>query len=44
MAIRYKLGLIVAGLSLIILSMFLVTWYTTSAQKTDGLVINLAGR
>jgi methyl-accepting chemotaxis protein len=44
MAIRYKLGLIVAGLSLIILSMFLVTWYTTSAQKADGLVINLAGR
>ncbi|MCK5310761.1 MAG: type IV pili methyl-accepting chemotaxis transducer N-terminal domain-containing protein [Desulfobacteraceae bacterium] len=44
MAIRYKLGLIVAGLSLIILSMFLFTWYTTSAQKADGLVINLAGR
>jgi len=44
MAIRYKLGLIVIGLSLIILSMFLVTWYTTSAQKADGLVINLAGR
>lgn len=44
MAIRYKLGLIVAGLSLIILFMFLVTWYTTSAQKSDGLVINLAGR
>jgi len=44
MQIRYKLGLMVAGLSFIILSMFLVTWYTTSAQKTDGLVINLAGR
>ena len=44
MAIRYKLGLIVAGLSLIILSMFLFTWHTTSAQKADGLVINLAGR
>ncbi|MCP3873632.1 MAG: hypothetical protein GY699_10820 [Desulfobacteraceae bacterium] len=44
MAIRYKLGLIVAGLSFIILSMFLITWYTTSAQKADGLVINLAGR
>lgn len=44
MAIRYKLGLIVTGLSFIILSMFLVTWYTTSAQKADGLVINLAGR
>ncbi len=44
MAIRYKLSLILVGLSLIILSMFLVTWYTTSAQKSDGLVINLAGR
>ncbi len=44
MAIRYHLGLIVAGLSFIILSMFLVTWYTTSVQKADGLLINLAGR
>ena len=44
MPIRYRLALIVAGLSLIILAMFLVTWYTTSAQKADGLVINLAGR
>ncbi len=44
MPIRYKIGLIVAGLSFIILSMFLVTWYTTSAQNADGLVINLAGR
>ena len=44
MAIRYKLGLIIGGLSLIIISMFLVTWMTTSAQKSDGLVINLAGR
>ncbi|MCP3898568.1 MAG: hemerythrin, partial [Desulfobacteraceae bacterium] len=44
MAIRYKLGLIMVGLSLIILFMFLVTWYTTSAQKADSLVINLAGR
>lgn len=44
MPIRYKLGLIVGGLSFIILSMFLITWYTTSAQKADGLVINLAGR
>ncbi len=44
MAIRYKLGLIVGCLSLIILSMFTVTWYTTSLQKADSLVINLAGR
>ncbi|MBI9090511.1 MAG: type IV pili methyl-accepting chemotaxis transducer N-terminal domain-containing protein [Desulfobacterium sp.] len=44
MAIRYKLGLIVGGLFFIILFMFAVTWQTTSAQKDDGLVINLAGR
>ncbi len=44
MAIRYKLGFIVGGLSLIILTMFAVTWYTTSSQKADGLLINLAGR
>jgi len=44
MAIRYRLGLIVTGLSFIILSMFLVTWYTTSTQNADSLVINLAGR
>ncbi len=44
MSIRYRLGLIVGGLSVIILIMFLVTWYTTSAQKADSLVINLAGR
>ncbi|MCP4118708.1 MAG: HAMP domain-containing protein [Desulfobacteraceae bacterium] len=44
MAIRYKLGLIVGGLFFIILCMFAVTWQTTSAQKDDGLVINLAGR
>ncbi len=44
MPIRYKLGLIAGGLSSIILFMFAVTWYTTSAQKTDGLLINLAGR
>lgn len=44
MPIRYRLGFIVTALSLIILAMFLVTWYTASAQKADGLVINLAGR
>ncbi len=44
MAIRHKLGFIVAGLSFIILFMFLITWYTTSAQKTDGLLINMGGR
>ncbi|MCG8566152.1 MAG: methyl-accepting chemotaxis protein [Desulfobacterales bacterium] len=44
MQIRFKLYLIAGGLSLIILLMFCLTWYTTSAQKTDGLLINLAGR
>lgn len=44
MAIRYKLGLIVGGFSLIILFMFAVTWKTSSAQKDDSLVVNLAGR
>jgi len=44
MPIRYKLGLIAGGLSSIIVFMFAVTWYTTTAQKTDGLLINLAGR
>lgn len=44
MTIRYKLILIVIGLSLIILSMFSFTLYTASSQKGDGLVINLAGR
>ncbi len=44
MKIRYKLGLVVGGLSLIIILMFAVTLYTTSQQKSDGLIINLAGR
>jgi methyl-accepting chemotaxis protein len=44
MPIRYKLGLIAGGLSSIIVFMFVVTWFTTTAQKTDGLLINLAGR
>lgn len=31
-------------LSLIILAMFMMTWWLSSQQKDDGLVINLAGR
>lgn len=31
-------------LSVIIIGMFLITWNTTSKQKDDGLIINLAGR
>lgn len=34
--------IIICGL--LVLGMFLTTWYTTSSQKDDGLVINLAGR
>ena len=44
MKIRYKLGLVAGGLSLIIVVMFAITFYTTSQQKNDGLIINLAGR
>ncbi|RLA93945.1 MAG: hypothetical protein DRG83_20310, partial [Deltaproteobacteria bacterium] len=44
MKIKLKLGIILLGLSLIIVGMFLITWYVTNQQKDDGLVINLAGR
>ena len=44
LSIKVKLGAIVFGLTGIIFLMFLVTWVTTSNQKDDGLVINLAGR
>ncbi len=44
MKIRYKLGASIIGLSLIIVVMFLATWWSTGKQKDDGLVVNLAGR
>ncbi len=44
MKIKHKLGIILIGLSLIIVGMFLITWYVTGQQKDDGLIINLAGR
>ena len=44
MKIKHKLVLSTLGFSLVILFMFLMTWNTTSQQKDDGLVINLAGR
>ncbi len=44
MTIKFKLASIILGLSVIICLMFAGTWYTTTAQKSDGLVINLAGR
>jgi len=44
MKIKLKLTLITAGLATIILVMFLATYYVTNKQKSDGLLINLAGR
>ncbi len=44
MKIRYQLGMVAGGLSLLIVMMFAVTMNTTNKQKSDGLVINLAGR
>ena len=44
MTIKLKLGIAIGSLSLIIISMFLATWLTTSAAKDAGLIINLAGR
>ncbi len=44
MSVKLKLSLSIAGLSFIIVAMFLATWLTTNQQKSDGLVINLAGR
>jgi len=44
MKIRYQLGFVAGGLSLLIVLMFAVTMYTTNKQKSEGLMINLAGR
>jgi methyl-accepting chemotaxis protein len=44
MSIRFKTGAILIGMFIIIVFMFGTTFYTTKAQKSDGLVINLAGR
>jgi methyl-accepting chemotaxis protein len=44
MSIRFKLYGPIGLLFVIGLSMFVVTFFITSAQKDDGLVINLAGR
>ncbi len=44
MKIEKKLGIIACGLTLIIISMFLLTWISTARQKDDSLVVNLAGR
>ena len=42
--INQKMGLIMTSFFLIPLIMFSATVYTTSSQKSDGLIINLAGR
>ena len=44
MSINFKLKFIVLSSAAIILMMFLATLYVTGKQKTDSLVINLAGR
>jgi len=44
MKIKHKLEITTIGLSMIILGMFFATWWITGKQKTDGLMINLAGR
>ncbi|MEA3347497.1 MAG: methyl-accepting chemotaxis protein [Pseudomonadota bacterium] len=44
LTIKHKLGLIVGSLMFIIALMFVLTLIATKQQKSDGLVINLAGR
>ena len=44
MSINLRLKLITVSLAAIILAMFLATLFITNKQKSDGLVINLAGR
>ncbi len=44
MSIKWRLLISVLILFLISVLMFGATWYSTTAQKKDGLVINLAGR
>ena len=44
MTIKWKLKIATGALSFIILCMFFATLWVTNQQKSDGLVINLAGR
>jgi len=44
MKMRTKISLITGGLALIIIMMFLATWWVTNSQKDDGAGINMAGR
>jgi methyl-accepting chemotaxis protein len=44
MSIKWRLLISILILFLISVLMFAATWYSTTAQKADGLVINLAGR
>jgi methyl-accepting chemotaxis protein len=42
--VKQKLLFSIASMAIIIITMFLANWWVTARQKTDGLVINLAGR
>ncbi len=44
MSVKFKLRVVTGVLALIIAYMFIATWVTTTSQKDDGLLINLAGR
>ncbi len=44
MKIKTKLGISVLALTATIIGMFVATWIVTGKQKSDGLIINLAGR
>lgn len=44
MNVRLRILLAMCVLSLFSILMFVITWYVSGLQQTDGLVINLAGR
>lgn len=43
-SIKFKLGLVMGGFVALILVIIGMTFWTVNAQKSDGLVINMAGR
>jgi methyl-accepting chemotaxis protein/hemerythrin len=44
MSIKHRVILSILAIFIVILGMFITTWMVTASQKTDSLVINLAGR
>jgi nitrate/nitrite-specific signal transduction histidine kinase len=44
MSIKHRVILSILAIFIVILGMFIATWMVTASQKTDSLVINLAGR